>query len=274
MKKVRCCIGCLGVLAVLLLGMLLSACGQTERIAVTSVDYPELKAMRAGELNLERWERVTYDMPHDPYRDYACTVSVRDGKLFIENRRDYVMTCSVDFGSGSIVGLNRGEFDGWVRYFRDGTNWGEGKDDSKLLIPENCRGLIDVEYEYGWILTGLAHMGTDEGAVYRYWCSDDHKEQFVEKIADLDACPLAHFYDEEGGTLYIVTGGKIYSVNEQNELTCLTPDTVLVEKLYTTSIVYHDGVIFCGGAMGLYRLDPTTGEETFFPMNYEKYVVD
>ncbi len=90
--------------AFIFLALSLPACRQIERIAVMSVDYPDLKAMRAGEFNAE-WADTWYfvDEAVNPYYDYECVVSVKNNQLLIEKSREEPSVYDCVFAGRSLA---------------------------------------------------------------------------------------------------------------------------------------------------------------------------
>ncbi len=249
-----------------------TACGQSRRLTVTSDDFPDLKVMREGEFDEEQVEKWLYEIEPRPdwYLDYDCHVSVTNDRLFISKSGSDSNAYSAVLNGGTLVGVDIGEFDGWIRFYSFMMGRPEPYMPTDVLLSrENCQGLIEIDYEHGWALTGLSHMLTDEGAVYRYWYDSDLKQACLEKIADLDSKPRAYYYDREETTLYIATRKSICVVREDNTVDSIASFS---ERMYPNSMVYLDGLLYCGTGYGVLSVDPATGETIFFPMDFDKHM--
>lgn len=91
------------------------------------------------------------------------------------------------------------------------------------------------------------------------------------EIARFAGSATAYYLSEEDGCIYFATDMSIVKMTLDGK----PEEIVWVDYFYTigvNSIVKHEGELYCGSALGIYRYNPETGESLWYPMDYEKYV--
>lgn len=249
----------------------LSSCASKNTISVTSPDYPSLTKMIASSFDREQAQLAT--LPEYPYNDYQCVVSEENGVLCIRSQSQADGSYQKGFDNGYFLGVDMGEFDGWVKYYPYYTNV-TGDSDVRLVSNENCCGIIKRNNQNGYILTGtrstLSTMPS-AGSVYVIHYSQDVAAWTWETKISLDGFPIAYYFSEGAHQLLIVTDQSILRITEQNEVETLIKSD-LIKQIHANSIVCMDGIIYCGSPLGVYSFDPSNGVEAWYPMDYEKHV--
>ena len=232
-----------------------SACSGKGSLDVMSYDYQGLVKMEQNDIDLDYiWQNFT---------GHYCGVSLENEKLVISrpdiNKRSYTMMGNY----GYFVGVDLGEFDGWVRFFPY-----DGDDTEPLLVvDENCRGFVERGQGKGeLLLTGLAHMGLNEGALYKLYLVD--KQWHWEKLCDLGSSPNAYFYNKDTGILYIVTDMAILAYTEEDGLETLLKNEDL-GYMYPNSLVELDGKLYVGMALGVYEYDLGNGSTSWYTLDLD-----
>jgi hypothetical protein len=139
---------------------------------------------------------------------------------------------------GWLVGFDAGEFGGGL--------WWSSEDGRavKHLLEENVHALI-AQNGIPLVLTGLAHMGDDHGAIYAYHAGKKEAWGSLLRVADLGSSPGAASLSEDG-TLFVVTHKNIVRFGTANELEPLYVSRAF-SALYPNSIVTQkDGRLFVG----------------------------
>ena len=252
------------VLMVAVFGCKSSSSNETV-LTVTSHDYKGLKELYAAEIDEEavgNWSLMTLN----PYYGYICHVALRNDELYVSSEWEYQNSFTVMGNCGYFVGVDLGEFDGWVRYHS------YDKDEPILVVNENCRGFVKVDNDTAYLFTGFCHIFHDEGAVYKLSFSPEYDESSCVKIADLSGNPLVYTYNKVSQTVYVATTKELLAVSlVDNSITTLS-DISLWEHSGATSIVEHNGKLYVGFCMGIYEYDLETKKVMWYPMDYEKYV--
>ena len=258
---------------VLILLFLLSACSWgAPTLSVISYDYEGLHTMRAGEIDkrmLELWSYIEIN----PYYGYMCHISEKNGMLFVSSDWEYDDTFIMCGNNGYFVGVDIGEFDGWVTYYPYYSVFApEIVGEPRMVAGENCRGLIGIDDRNGYALTGLAHLFTDRGALYRLSLPEGESDWTWSKVADLPGCPRAYDYHEEAQTVYIVTSQELLALSTVDDSLTVLADLDPWRHSGVTSVVALDGKVYVGMGMGIYEYDLATGQSLWYPLDFEKYV--
>lgn len=267
---------CWFLLSLLLLLPVLTSCHAIQSVPVSSRDYPNLTHLEAAEFDAEELFRV-WSSVDNPYEDYRCSVSVENGKLVIRNAPPKPATTLVQFDCGYFLGVNIGEFDGWVRYYPYFSNLPEAGE-SRLVVDEACCGMVAIDRVSGILLTdcsGGIVFGTpsyDLGSIYWLYLNRSDLTWSWEKIAGTKGLPRAICPAENGSGWYIVTTGELLHLSADLSLTKLTDSQMLDTIWALDSIVEWNGKLWCGSPMGVYCFDPQTQSETWYPMDYETYL--
>ena len=239
---------------------------EPERVRVHSSDYASLQYLEPGEFDRE--QSLYWNLPENPYHAYRCHISVSEEGLLISNQSGRQETYLTQFDNGYFIGVDLGEFDGWVRYVPYFSTLPEAGD-SVLVSDENCRGILAKDRRNGYLLTGDALAMT--GSIYLLQCSDAGDQWTWKLLAALEELPLACTYEKEQELLYVVTSGSILSVSADQQVSTLVRSGMFNE-IGANSVVFYEDSFWCGSPMGVYRYCVQTGEEIWYPMDYAAYV--
>ena len=283
MKPVKLLALCLALL--FCLPILLGSCTPKKTLKVVSRDYPKLTELTAGEVD---WERYSSVIPNDPYLYFNCFVSVKDGKLCISNKA-YDKVSYYMGTNGYFLAMNM-HMDKWVRYFPYSSGDPHCTSEPAVLfdLHETFRGFVEVDHENAYIVTNFLDT-TGEVEDWRYqvriWrlhCDSQnmngHDGWSWEVAAtipdDDDGYAIAQCYSEEEKALFLMTTVGAFRYSETDgSLTKIGESKLFGEEgLYFPSAVYLNGEMICGNAYGVYTYHLTTGEEWWFPMDYDKIV--
>lgn len=255
--------------SVLCVSLILPSCGKGERLEVVSDDFPKLRYLEAGDFDEDQADRI--DAP-DFELNNMYYVSEKDGKLFIYNgrteysyssRRDSYM---VHLNSiGYFVGINMGEFGGWLRYY-------EGKpfynnEEGILVADSNCLGYQQATFDKLFMFVGdVAHLFT-KGRTEIYLMESDDKKWTWRPIGEVDgAYRGVSCYDKESETLYMVTHTGIYAVDKNEKLSSFAvPD--YFGDLIANSATVIDGVLYIGSWCGIYAQPIDGSASTWYPLS-------
>lgn len=246
--------------------LLLSACkgsdisDGTSEISVRSDDYPGLTVMRAGTFDAEEYRRSS--LSDHPYYAKRCSVDKKDGQLIVNDGDDDSPAAYLSVQNGYFVGVDRGEFGGWVRYFFD-----DGKEkDEAVVFEDNYRGFIgaDGERYQAFILTG----GDDSWQLFAVSAGGRYGVEWHE-TAHGSGYANCGVYDEARDIVYVVTTGGIFeiagdgSVREVHEFAS--------DRMLVNSAVILDGSLYCGTNAGIYRFRISECDGYWYPMDHRKY---
>ena len=247
------------VIALILCTCLLCGCESAEKLTLKSGPFEELEAKEVDPVWIgNTWiSGETYCYNGDHY-----ILKESDGELYLE---DYeyknAQVCYMDYRY--LLGVDCGEYDGWVSVLEYGTNYVEEAKQERIL-NENCAGFLQKSFDYEdrkvYIFTGLSHMFTDEGNIYTF---ENGKESYkLEKFATLDGAPEAFFMD--GETIIVSTNGGLYSIDTNGKITELyTAD--YWRELKTMSIVKIENSYYIGTASGILEYRIKTDDIVWFP---------
>jgi hypothetical protein len=169
------------------------------------------------------------------------------------------------FENGWLLGSDAGEWGGnliWLN--NDGSRKTE-------LLNDNVRGLVKVGKEV-FVLSGLAHLGTDEGKIYKLTAGEKGTLE-TQLLSDLKTQPQT-FAVETGESFVVALNNKILRVTASGEIRILKETDF--DSLYPNSMtVTPSGVIYVGMRLFAVRFVPNeTGytEEWLVPQNCQKFV--
>ncbi len=258
------------------------SCASPNTIEVTSMDYPNLTKMSPGEFDENLyWLDV---VSRYQFGDYSCFVSVENGKLCVSNKKsDVPDTQSQMLNDGCLVGVDYGEFSGWVRwFFCEDLIYPEGKKPEPteaLLSDKNCRYIIRHGNREAFVVLVDYSFVADEPSkttVYmfkeaREKTGNDFSLEFTE-LAEFDGDCTAYLYCEEKECIYFAHDRGITVMNFDGTAEDIVRDDIFRYMRDITSIVRFEDELWCGYAYGIYRYNPETEESFWYPMDYEKYV--
>lgn len=275
------------VILIIISLLIASSCSAPNTIEVTSKDYPKLTKMEPGKFDFEEeMEREIADLNDENFVYRICYLTVENHKLFVENNVDYYsVTKEETFNFGYLVGVNIGEFDGWVRWFPYHTShYPEGESpESILLSKENYRFIIKEDNDNAFVVCEIPTFGVKDGEtsgetiVYDFdviWDKNDGEAGYdisCTEIARFAGAVTAYYLSEEDRCIYFATDMSIVKMTFDGK----TEELVWIDYFHTigvNSIVKFEGELYCGSARGIYRYNPETGESLWYPMDYEKYV--
>jgi len=150
-----------------------------------------------------------------------------------------------------FVGLNLGEFDGWVArakyelYLTD--------TDPEVILRETCLGVVssrDTADRY--LVTGNPFDWAEYGKIYHRETKNGVPELVM--LYEMDVCPDG-FAVGEKGVLYLVAEDRILSVNPDGEVTVLHTSAWLGEQC-PNSLCVLDGTVYIGinGGVAVYDI--------------------
>ncbi|MDR2875348.1 MAG: hypothetical protein LBV44_05405 [Methylobacillus sp.] len=179
-------------------------------------------------------------------------VAVVNGQLAIKKANE-VKQRTLEIADGTLVGTDRGEWGGNLVF--------NAKDASKKAV-EIKRGNIKFIFRFQgkiYFIEGLAHLGINEGALYRL---DISNGQFTHtKLVTFDDAPQA--YAIHGNRLLIATFEGFYVIDNFKK----TPifEDAFWSSLYPTSVaVLDDENVFMGIRGGIVKIDLTRKTMKFY----------
>lgn len=168
------------------------------------------------------------------------------------------------FENGWLIGSDAGEWGGNLFWLKtDGSRKTE-------LLNDNVRGIVKVGKDV-FILSGMAHLGTDEGKIYKLK-TDEKGTLKIELLTDLKTQPQS-FAVETGESFLVALNDKILRVKTSGEINTLKETNFLY--LYPNSMtVTSAGVIYVGMRLFLVRFVPNENgytEEWLVPQDCQKF---
>lgn len=242
-----------------------TSCQYGQGLKVCSTDYPALKTLYPGEFDYALAQ--TWWLPDNPYADYSCNIRLLNGELYLESKATETTSFVAQFDNGYFVGLDLGEFDGWVKYYPYYSNLLEELPDT-IVSVDNCKGIVKVGSQLGYVLTSCFSGTTPEqssGTVYKLTC-EEGLWKWQDTIS-LSGAPLAYFVTEDL-MIYIVTTRNIVCFSQDQQLHTIV-ESDLIAAIGANSIVYMDQTIYCGSPMGVYSYSISSQTETWYPINYQ-----
>ena len=213
------------IISLLLVIINMSGCGSEKNILnVTSEDYPGLEKLTAQEPIREELQLFSY--LDCPYQTMTCRVYCDNGKLKISSDENISNCHAVTVDYGYFLGVDMGEFDGWVNFYPYHSTYPEAGNIINVVSDENCRGLIKIDNRNVLLFTGLTHVLTDEGRIYKLEYSEDEGKWTWSLFAELGSAPKAFIYSKDTGMTYVATFSYLLSVDSSGNVTKLT-DTEL-----------------------------------------------
>jgi hypothetical protein len=167
---------------------------------------------------------------------------------FVQSKEMRGRAVTLKTSDGWLIGFDAGEFGGGL--------WWSNEDGKtvKHLLEENVHALV-VQNGTPLVLTGLAHMDSDEGAIYAYHPGRAETSGSLPRVADLGSSPGAASVSEDG-TLFIVTQKNVVRFRTASGLEPLYTNRAL-SALYPNSIVMQkDGRLFVGMRFYVLELMP------------------
>ncbi len=246
-----------------------SSCGNNEALVLNSKYFQELEAK---EIDLQWLKNRHISGETDCYNGPDFVINEIDGELCLEERdEEFVHYCAL--GDLTFVGFDKGEFGGGVMNVEYNA-YGEIVS-SNILSQDNCLGfLMPMEWyepegvEGYWsqslkecyVFTGIAHMTTDEGKIYKIARSGE--DYTFEEFADLGSAPNAFAEDE--GKLIVATNKSLVSVDADGNITELFRSDYWKE-LYINSMVVLDGCYYFGTSSGILKFVRETKQALWYP---------
>lgn len=267
-KRIR-----IAVLLVLTLAVLCSCKAEETTLKVKSIDYDgltELTAAEPDEEMIKNWSLIS----QNPYVDYICYLTVSGESLVVSNFHDSPNTFMTHrTTNGYFLGVDVGEFDGWVKYFPYYSAVApEIVGSSRDVVNENCRGFVEDwsrnVYLFTWDYAGLYSPGS--GVIYELRLPSLDGEWEWKQVAEAAGKPLFFEYDRENKIIYVVSSMELVAFSLEDYSVTTLSDLSLWGA--ATSMVRIDNKLYIGMAMGIYEYDLTTTETKWYPMDYPKYV--
>ncbi|MBE6684007.1 MAG: hypothetical protein E7595_07705 [Ruminococcaceae bacterium] len=206
--------------------MFLCSCQTNDVLLLNSGLFSELES---AEIDAERLKNRWISGETNCYNGPAFELNERDGEIYLEEYSEsYSYVCNLNMRY--LVGIDCGEFDGWVSVIEYDSNRNEEAKNERLL-NENCRGFLKekVQAEYkgksywtdnndkAYIFTGLAHLTIDKGKIYKF---ENKKDGYsCELFADLGSSPDAFLLDN--GNIIVATNKALLSVDPAGNITTL-----------------------------------------------------
>ncbi len=271
MKTIRKCMALLLILA----AIPFSACTSehADTLAVKSIDYDgltELTAAEPDEEMIKNWSLIS----QNPYVDYICYLTVSGESLVVSNFHDSPNTFMTHrTTNGYFLGVDVGEFDGWVKYFPYYSAVApEIVGSSRDVVNENCRGFVEDwsrnVYLFTWDYAGLYSPGS--GVIYELRLPSLDGEWEWKQVAEVAGKPLFFEYDRENKIIYVVSSMELVAFSLEDYSVTTLSDLSLWGA--ATSMVRIDNKLYIGMAMGIYEYDLATADTKWYPMDYSKYV--
>lgn len=196
-----------------------------------------------------------YDLFYNSQENYYID---KDGILSIYTRFEYDIVESYSINDGIFIGSNNGEWLGEL-IFRDysmGLSYVEYK-----IIENECIHYIFPLGENVIILTGLGHLGTDEGFIYILNFNND-KYQILNKI-DINSKP--NLYKIINNELFIITNNGIIIFTEGKIITQLNDQKW--NGLYANSLYINDKYIYIGTRACMFVVDRNNYNTKVYKIN-------
>lgn len=261
MKKAR--LICLFLILCTLIS--LSSCNNTPVLSVTCITFPEMKKIKAAEINNDMG--LELDTRYQKYNDYYCFVAEEKGKLILtckENQEEHSRFMAMNYGY--FLGSEYGEYGGLCKYYPYGETEGE------LVSSSCCTGLFSINYDLGYMISSDWVMSTSgHSALYRLSRGEGPNWSY-DVIANFDSYTLCYLLSEDKSTLYVATFKQLLKINlEDGNVTVLHSPEYWVH-LGPYSIVELEGSLYLGMTVGVYEYELETGKTAWYPIEYEKYV--
>ena len=250
----------------LCISLFLFSCAGGERLEVVSDDFPKLRYLEAGDFNesmVEGFLDPAFELTNMYY------VSEKDGLLCLYNgiddyydyRDSHLLHLN---GTGYFVGINMGEFGGWLRYY-EGKPY-DNTDEGVLVSESNCWGYQKVDYGKFYSFVGdVAHLNC-LGRTEIYLMEYIDKQWNWKSIADIDGAYSVSCYDEDKETLFVVTLTGIYAIDNSGKLSSYSVNEYF-DELAPNSIIVIDDVLYIGSWCGIYAQPVDGSASTWYPLS-------
>jgi hypothetical protein len=150
-----------------------------------------------------------------------------------------------EFSNGWLVGSDAGEWGGKLYWLSK-----DGLQKIKLLT-DNIRGIITLG-ESAFILSGMAHLSTDDGKIYKVLLGENSELQ-SEVIADLKTQPQSFLVENE--SILVLLKDKLLRLDHKGQTTVLAETDYSL--LYPNSMAAtSSGVVYVGMRLFLVRFVP------------------
>lgn len=271
MKKTRI-VSCILMLCLITLTLL--SCNNKDTLEVNSKNFESLEA--AG-ISLRCFEGPNIWDTVEVYDGTIFAIKERDGVIYLEEwEEEFSHTGNMNYHY--LVGVDMGEFDGWVSVVDYGSNYFEDAEE-KRIINENCVGILnakirdEIDGEVRWwndldkcyIFTSFTKIDPDEdfyvGKIYKLWNTEDGDYEF-ETFVELDANPCAMMNDEDN--LIVATRKSLLFIDPNGNVNELFTADYWVH-LMPNSIVKLDNSYYVGTAYGILKYNIDTDDVVWYP---------
>lgn len=240
MKKFLLALSLIALLALTVYGI------QASRVdAGVSVDQVQAQRVRIS----TDWKRASLVMSainqSYGYNDENIAVAILDDEVVPVEMERRALSGEMECDEGVFVGRYGGEWGGNIRF--------ESKEGySYQILEDNFRGFTTIGEKY-YVLTGLAHMGTDYGAFYEFVFEEGIWQ--AKQVGDLGSCPNTFLLIDN--KLYIVTNKAMFVFDAEKDRVSTLVESTLWENMYPNSMLYANRSIYIGmrGGMFVYNLD-------------------
>ena len=237
-------------------------------IGVSSPDFPNLRRLTACEFDCDK-NRKYYSWD-SPYELLSCCIEKKGTSIIVRTiRENEGKTHIFNADYGYFVGVNIGEFDGWVRFYPYNSVCFDLE--STPVVNENCLGFIKISNSKGYLVTeDFRSMSKSECIGHLLELSGDYESGTFkwETIAETD-CPLAFTYDEETESVYISTCTSIIMI-DKNHTVKIIKETEIPYEILTNSMIKIGNSLFCGSCTGIYEYRADSDDEFWYPFDFEK----
>lgn len=161
--------------------------------------------------------------------------------------------CEFKLSNGTLIGINRGEFGGQLKFLPLDTTQKE------IVIKGGNIEFIFPFKEKIYFIEGLAHMGYSGGALYELEITNN---KFVfKKLLDFEDAPEAFtIYQDK----FLIAGHESFYIIKNFKKEIILEETFW-DNLYPNSIaVFDDKNVFIGIRSGIVKLDLTTKDLRFY----------
>ena len=174
-------------------------------------------------------------------RSAGISVINENGKIIFNQREYNGDTVFLELENVYLRGIDKGEFGGDLSFIRKGTK------QSILIKKGNIKFIFELDGKI-YFIEGLAHMGINEGAMYRL---DNVNGKFsYEKILDFGNAPqVCMIYNNK---IYIAGSKNFYVIDKLNKKLIL--EETFWGGLYPNSLATLDGKNIYVGMRGGYAL--------------------
>ncbi len=260
-----------GLIMSLIIIVCFAGCNRrAERIEVFSPDFPNLRKLTACEFDSDKNEKYySGDSSYLPF--LSCRIEKKGASIIVRKTREnegYTHIILLDYGY--FIGVNIGEFDGWVRFYPyNSACFGL---ESTLVVNENCLGFIKISNQKGYLVTeDYRSMSPFNCFGHLFELNADYDSGTVkwEKIAETDTAPFAFTYDEETESVYMATCTSIIMI-DKNHTGKIVKETEMPFEILINSMIKIGNSLFCGSFTGIYEYRIDSDEEFWYPFDFDK----